>query len=93
MTYFQCEFEHSERMRLEQAVKTGSLPDDAKMGVTSLGASLTSSILTPASSSVPGEYKNSCFLPYRMLCLYPSPCIWLVQVMISCKLYLVQNLG
>ena len=41
----QLECERGERLKLEHAVKTGSLPDDAKMGVTSLGAEMAAAKL------------------------------------------------
>ena len=38
--FVQVDNERAERMRLEHAVKTGSLPDDAKMGVANMGNSV-----------------------------------------------------
>ena len=46
MSMFQLECERAERMRLEHAVKTGSLPDDCKMGVATLGAELAAAKLS-----------------------------------------------
>ena len=46
MLMFQLECERAERMRLEHAVKTGSLPDDCKMGVATLGAELAAAKLS-----------------------------------------------
>ena len=39
-------------MKLEHAVKTGSLPDDAKMGVANLGAELAAAKLIMGSGKV-----------------------------------------
>ena len=60
MTVCQVDLERAERLKLEHAVKTGSLPDDAKVGFSSVTALVTtaSHVRRPESSqpaSLPGN--------------------------------------
>ena len=47
-------------MKLEHAVKTGSLPDDAKIGVSNLGMELAAAKLTIGSGNMKGHVYWCC---------------------------------
>ena len=74
---FQVEMERVERVKLEHLVKTGSLPDDAKMGLTNDLAALNSSKIAaarlnskiPALNAAPGIVTAPCNMYSSLLAL------------------------